>query len=148
GRGTGMRGQAFVGAGQWDSRPLRRSPRAALLRGLLDRRALENLAVISLDRGDEVVVGTERGVDLAFDLLGDLYVLVEERLGVVAALAEALVSVGEERPGLCHDVVLDPEVDQAPRRRDPPAELDVELGLAERRGDLVLHDLHADPVAD
>ena len=35
-----------------------------------------------------------------------------------------------------------------PERRDALAELDVELGLAERRRDLVLDDLHADAVAD
>ena len=35
-----------------------------------------------------------------------------------------------------------------PDGRDALAELDVELGLAERRGDLVLDDLDADPVAD
>ena len=41
-----------------------------------------------------------------------------------------------------------PEVDQAAGGRDPLAELDVELGLAERRRDLVLDDLDADAVAD
>ena len=45
-------------------------------------------------------------------------------------------------------VVLDPEVEDAARGRDALAELDVELGLAERRRHLVLDDLHADPVAD
>ena len=54
--------------------------------------------------------------------------LVEERLGVVAPLAEPLVVVGEERAGLGDDVVLDPEVEDAARGRDALAELDVELG--------------------
>src|SRR3954467_13559520 len=101
-----------------------------------------------VDRRDEVTIDLERLVDLALDLLGDLDVLVEERLGVVAALAEALVAVGEERAGLRDDVVLDAEVDQAAGGRDALAELDVELGLAERRRDLVLDDLDADAVAD
>ena len=41
-----------------------------------------------------------------------------------------------------------PEVDQAARGGDALAELDVELGLAEGGGDLVLDDLHAHAVAD
>src|SRR3954454_5133720 len=101
-----------------------------------------------IDRRHEVAVDVQRLVDLALDLLGDLDVLVEERLGVVASLAEALVAVGEERAGLRDDVVLDAEVDQAAGGRDALAELDVELGLAERRRDLVLDDLDADAVAD
>ena len=44
--------------------------------------------------------------------------------------------------------MLDAEIEQAARGRDPLAELDVELGLAEGRRDLVLDDLHADAVAD
>ena len=35
-----------------------------------------------------------------------------------------------------------------PSEADPLAVLDVELGLAQRRGDLVLDHLHAHPVAD
>src|SRR5215213_870974 len=105
------------------------------------------LLVRAVDRR-QVLPDAERLVDLALDLLGDLRVLVEERLGVVAPLAEALGAVGEERPGLGDDVVLDPEVEDAARGRDALAELDVELGLAERRRDLVLDDLDADPVAD
>ena len=58
------------------------------------------------------------------------------------------LAVGEERARLRDDVVLDPEVQDAARRRDAAAELDVELGLAERRRDLVLDDLDADAVAD
>src|SRR3712207_9431123 len=45
-------------------------------------------------------------------------------------------------------ILLEPEVEDAARRGDPLAELDVELGLLERRRDLVLHDLDADAVAD
>ena len=44
--------------------------------------------------------------------------------------------------------MLEREVEQAALVRDAHAVLDVELGLAERRRDLVLHDLDADPVAD
>ena len=74
--------------------------------------------------------------------------LVEERLGVAAALPEPLLAVGEERAGLGDDVVLDAVVEQAARGRDALAELDVELGLLERRRDLVLDHLDPDAVAD
>ena len=57
--------------------------------------------------------------------------LVQKSLGVVAALAEPLIAVREERPRLGDDVVLDPEVENATRRGDALAELDVELRLAE-----------------
>src|SRR5215213_135555 len=108
-----------------------------------DRRGVGRL--VAVDRLDEVLADAERFVDLALDLLRDLLVLVEEGLGVVAPLAEPLVAVGEERARLGDDVVLDPEVEDAARGRDALAELDVELGLAERRRDLVLDDLDANP---
>src|SRR4051794_28839701 len=57
--------------------------------------------LLVLDRLDQVLVAEpERLVDLGFDLLGHLDMLVEVGLGVVAALAEPLVAVGEERAGL------------------------------------------------
>src|SRR5829696_8189991 len=90
----------------------------------------------------------ERLVDLALDLLSHLRVLAQETLGVVAPLTQPVVPVGEERTGLLHDVVLDPEVEDAALRADALAILDVELGLAERGGDLVPDHLHAHPVAD
>src|SRR4051812_20762618 len=103
---------------------------------------------VVLDRLHEVLIDAEDLVDLRLDLLGDLRMLVEVDLGVVAALAQPLFAVGEERAGLRDDRVLDPEIQDAARARDPGAELDVELRLAERRGYLVLDDLHADAVAD
>ena len=90
----------------------------------------------------------ERLVDLGLDLLGDLRMLGQIGLGIVAALAEPLVAVGEERARLRDNVVLDRQVEDAARGRDALAELDVELRLAERRRDLVLDDLHAHAVAD
>ena len=44
--------------------------------------------------------------------------------------------------------MLEREVEQATLLRDPGAVLDVEFGLAERGGDLVLHHLHPHAVAD
>src|SRR5271165_6698933 len=89
---------------------------------------------VALDRRHEILTETESGVDLLFDLLRHRGVRVEVSLGVAATLAEAVVAVGEERPGLRDDVVLEAEVDQAARGRDALAELDVELRLAEGRG--------------
>src|ERR671918_928480 len=88
----------------------------------------------------------KRLVDLALDLARDIRVLAQVALHVVAALAQALVAVGEERAGLLDDPVLDPEVEDAALARDSGAVLDVELGLPERRGDLVLDDLDPNPV--
>ncbi len=80
--------------------------------------------------------------------LADFRMLLEERLGVAASLPEALFAVGEERARLGDDVLLDAVVDQATGGRDALAELDVELGLLERRRDLVLDDLDLDAVTD
>ena len=79
---------------------------------------------------------------------GDLGVLGQELLGVVAPLAEPGLAVGEEGARLLDDVVLDAEVEQLAFARDALAVLDLELGLAEGRGALVLDDFDPDPVAD
>src|SRR5690606_24694940 len=49
---------------------------------------------------------------------------------------------------LADDALLDADVDQRTLTRDALAVEDVELGLLEGRRALVLHDLHAGPVAD
>src|SRR3954451_5920579 len=122
----------------------RRVPGAAGIRRrssgehLLRQRAVGGGGAVVVDRRDEIARDAERLVDLVLDLLGHLGVLVEVGLRVVAPLAETLVAVGEERPGLADAVVLEAEIDQAPGRRDPPAERNSELGVAERRRDLVL----------
>ena len=85
---------------------------------------------------------------LRLDLAGGLGVLGQVLLGVVAALAEPQLAVGEERARLLDQVVLQREVEQAALVGDPGPVLDVELGLAEGRRDLVLDHLHPDPVAD
>src|SRR5918999_5915834 len=103
-----------------------------------------------LDRS-ELTTGRLRAVGLvdpALDLLRLVGVLAQVRLGVVAPLPEPLLAVGEERARFLDDVVLEPEVDQAALGADPLAVFDVELGLAEGRGDLVLDHLDPDPVAN
>ena len=76
-----------------------------------------------------------------------LGVLLEERLGVFAALAEPLAAVLE--PGAVFSTTLR---STARSTRSPSADAlvvhDVEFGFAERRRDLVLHDLHARAAAD
>src|SRR5215207_3057927 len=54
-------------------------------------------------------IHSEHLVDLALDLVSYLRVLSQVALGVVAALAQAVVAIREERPGLLDDVVLDTE---------------------------------------
>ena len=75
-------------------------------------------------------------------------VFLQETLDVLAALAEALPAVGEPRPALLDDLVLDGNVDEVALAGHPLAVHDVELGLAEGRRHLVLHDLDAGAVAD
>ncbi len=74
--------------------------------------------------------------------------LAEERGRVLASLAEPLVAVGEVRARLLDDLPVEPDVEHRALPGDPVAVDDVELGLLERRRDLVLHHLDADAVAD
>src|SRR5918998_76082 len=59
------------------------------------------------------VVEAELVVDLGEDAVAHPLVLLEEDLGVLAALAEALVAVGEPRARLLDHAVLDADVEQA-----------------------------------
>ncbi|MPM55051.1 hypothetical protein SDC9_101836 [bioreactor metagenome] len=72
----------------------------------------------------------------------------EEVAGVLLALAELVTVVREPGAGLADQPRLDAHVDQRPLTADALAVDDVELGLLERRGHLVLDDLHPGTVAD
>src|SRR5262245_16327902 len=74
--------------------------------------------------------------------------LLEIRLGVLPPLADALPVEREPRPALLDDAELRGEVDDVAGLRDALSVQDVELDLAEGRGELVLHDLHACAIAD
>src|SRR5690242_21167517 len=74
--------------------------------------------------------------------------LAQERGRVLSPLPEALVAEAEVRAGLLHDLPLEAGVEDRSFPGDPRAVDDVELGLLERRRDLVLHDLDANAVAD
>src|SRR6266576_1431758 len=74
--------------------------------------------------------------------------LTQERGRVLPALAESLVLEAEVRAGLLDDLPLDCGVENRALPGDPGAVDDVELGLLERRRDLVLDHLHAHAVAE
>src|SRR3954470_2285209 len=139
---------SFQATSNASPRRISRSGSTAAAARLPDKRRGDLGVDVVLDRLHEILIDAEDLVDLRLDLLGDLRVLVEIGLRVVAALAQPLFAIREERAGLRDDRVLDPQIQDAARARDPGAELDVELRLAERRGDLVLDDLDADAVAD
>src|SRR3954463_14423124 len=106
------------------------------------------LSLDSLDGGDFLVEQAQLAADLLFDRLERGRVVLEELLDVLAPLAETLARVGEPRAALLDDLPIDGEIEQVAFLRDPLAVHHVELGLAERRRDLVLDDLDAGAAAD
>src|SRR5262249_31105619 len=92
----------------------------------------------------------ETGVlaDGLLDDTGDIGVVAQELLGVLAALADALAAVREPRPRLLHHTGGGAEVDELADLRDPFAIHDVELHHPERQSELVLHHLHPGLAAD
>src|SRR6202142_4518968 len=93
------------------------------------------------DRGD-------LGADLSLEAVPDVAVLAHELLRRLASVTQACLAVVEPRPGLADDVEGHADVQEAAVAGHAFAVHDVELGDAERRGDLVLDDLDADPAAD
>src|SRR6185295_15753333 len=86
--------------------------------------------------------------DLVVDRLEHLGVVLEELLDVLAALAETLAVVGKPGAALLDDPLVDCEVEEVAGSRDAFSVHDVELGLAEGWGHLVLDDLHARSSSD
>src|SRR5665213_1133193 len=74
--------------------------------------------------------------------------LLQESPDIVLALANALALVAVPGAGLVDNALLAAQVDDLALAGDADAVHDFELGLAERRGDLVLDHLHAGHVAD
>src|SRR5439155_1557368 len=68
-------------------------------------------------------------------------------LRVLAALADPLVLERVPGAGLLDDPLLDAGIEDRARLRDALAVNHVELGLAERRRELDLHDLHRGTLA-
>src|SRR5271166_4923495 len=100
------------------------------------------------DRTHPLCADSDRRVDLLFDFRRDRGVLLQERLRLLAALTETVLTVGVMRARLGHHLVPHGEIEQAACRGDAPAVLDIELGLPERRGHLVLDDLYPHTVTD
>src|SRR4029079_8094325 len=111
-----------------------------------DRPAARGLLSLfdALDREDDLV---DLRADAAVDLVGDVLRVPEEVLGRLATLAQPRLAEGEPGTRLGDDVHRDADVEQPALARDALAVHHVEFGDAERRRDLVLHDLDPDPVA-
>src|SRR3974390_2665254 len=90
----------------------------------------------------------QRLADFGLQLLADIRVVLEELLGVFAALSDAVALVAEPRTRLLHQVHVDRQVEEVAFMRDAFAVHNVELGLAEGRSGLVLHDLDLRTIAD
>src|SRR5687767_12434854 len=112
------------------------------LRGLIVVLVLFRLA--HDDLGDHAGVLANRRLNLQ----GDIGIGLEEGLGVLAALPNALAVVGEPGAGFLHHAGLDAEIDEFAGLRYALAVHDVELDLLERRRQLVLHHLDSGLVAD
>src|SRR4029077_9561011 len=89
----------------------------------------------------------ERGADLLLQLIGDVGVLFQIGLRVLAALADARIAVRVPRPALADEVELQTDVDERTGLADALAVHDVEVGHTERRRDLVLHDFDPRAIA-
>src|SRR5262245_29010326 len=78
----------------------------------------------------------------------DVRIVLEKLLCVLAPLPQTFATISKPRARFFDDPPVDGEVDEIARARDPFAIHDVELGLAERRRHLVLHDLHPRAATD
>src|SRR5439155_4882612 len=94
------------------------------------------------------ILDAELLADLRLDLGGELGVFLEEVAGVVLALADAVLLVLVPGAGLVDHAAVDPQLEDLAFERYPFTVENIEEGLAERRRDLVLHDLHASLGAD
>src|SRR5688572_30838439 len=88
------------------------------------------------------------GADLVFDFLGNLRTSLQEIASVVLALADALTVVAVPGTGLLDDALGRAHVDDFAFARNAEPVHDFELGLTERRRDLVLDHFDARLVAD
>src|SRR5258706_5227434 len=107
-------------------------------RQLLDLLVFDN--VLGDDRGD---LAARLLADLGLDLFRERGIFLEEIARVVLALAEAVAVVDVPGAGFLEHAVEHADLQHLAFARDALAVQDVELGLPERRRDLVLHHLHA-----
>src|SRR5690554_3138802 len=92
--------------------------------------------------------GEQLFAQFALDLLRDRRVFLEEVADVVLTLTDAITVVGVPGACLVDETLLDAELDQLAFARGALAVKDLELGLLEGRGHLVLDDLDAGLAAD
>src|SRR5215813_3199808 len=96
------------------------------------------------------LLGDETGIlaDGGLDLLRHIRILLEEGLGVLAALADALAVIGKPGARFLDHARLDAEINELARLRYALAIHDVEFDRLERRGELVLDHFDAGLVAN
>src|SRR5581483_11779411 len=98
--------------------------------------------------GGRDLVIAELGLDPLEDRLRHVRVLTQEGGRILAPLAEPLVLEAEVRPRLLDDLSLERRVEHGSLPGDAESVEDVELGLLERRSDLVLRHLDPHAVSD
>src|SRR6266852_5106685 len=120
----------------------------ASLRMTLNAPLFLGLSLAAFDDGQRRPADAEGFADFGFDFGGQIDVLVQESLRILAALSDADISIREPRAGLLDDLVLQTDVDELSGLGDPFAVADVDLCLAEWCGALVLDDLDLHARAD
>ena len=85
---------------------------------------------------------------LALDLREHLGTPFEIGARIVSTLTDALVSVAVPRTRFLDEAVFGAQVEHVAAAADSFSEEDIELASLERRGELVLDDLHAHAVSD
>src|SRR5712672_3760723 len=105
---------------------------------------------VALGTARQNLFGDQAGVlaDRRLDLGGHVGIGLEERLRILAALAEPLAVIGEPGAGFLDDAGLDAEIENFSHLGDALAVHDVEFDLLKRWRQLVLHHLDAGLVTD
>src|SRR5690606_1337497 len=109
---------------------------------------LERGALRLFDRRLAALLRQQLRADLRLDIGGHLRVLDQELARVLLALADPVAVVAVPGARFLDDVLAHAEIDDLALARNAVAIQDLELARAERRRDLVLHDLHAGLVAE
>src|SRR5678816_3630134 len=115
-------------------RPSGLLPGARLLRSVVDH-----------DLRIHLRIGThaEDTLHLLLDFGHQHRIVLQIHLRVFSALSNPLRAVAIHRTSLVDDPRLGSDIEHQARMADPLGVHDIELSLLERRGNLVLHDLHA-----
>src|SRR6266478_2806441 len=128
----------------------RTSGRSALNAAFPERRSRSALSRRRLGlRGGRQLPVLRAGLpQLLLEPVGSGRIAAQRVSSLLAARADPLAADLEPSAALLDQVALDGQVEQLVRPRDAYAVEDVELGLPERRGHLVLHHLHPGAVPD